>query len=674
MQKLARAGCVELQLGLEAGSNSVLEKMRKRRLFSVEQAQDVVRDAHDAGIRTALFIIVGFPGESASDFDETIAFVQRNANWIDEIKSINTLHVITGTDLHLRPDKYGIRLPERDCHYLWEGPNGNTEEERNRRAKELLTIADELKIPVRETNYREGKQYDLVAQWQSDNITSMPMRLESLIAQSKAIHQTQTSFIKSADSCHGAIQSTKPLQSDPIIAGIISGRDVYAGPELLEIDLTNNCNLQCIGCWCHSPLLGEAKFSHEKKKEHPPTDKVISIIEKARDLGTVSIQLAGAGEPFMHPGVWEIIRTIKKFKMRCRIVTNFTLLKDAGVQRLVDLGVDSITASIWAGDGATYRKTHPGSPDTLFDQLKRNLSLLTKTKGRGNPPELKLYHVINNENADNIKSMIDLGLDVGADAVEFQMVDVVRGKTESLLPDQATAKVLLSQFYDILNRDDYTGEFVVVEHLQHFKDPILIDELKEFGRLCSKLPKGFSYRPNNGCVRCPNGKESVERRVSRAAQISCTFVFDQKDCNQCPQKNSCWIDATEFGRLHVHFMEIRGAGSFLRRLTSSKRENLLYDRKIIDRVPCTVGWTYARVTVDGNVIPCCKASNFPIGNLHKDSFSRIWQSPVYSEFRQKAKELSKKDPYFKKINCYKCCDNLGMNLHTYLRVLDYLDK
>jgi hypothetical protein len=54
----------------------------------------------------------------------------------------------------------------------------------------------------------------------------------------------------------------------------------------------------------------------------------------------------------------------------------------------------------------------------------------------------------------------------------------------------------------------------------------------------------------------------------------------------------------------------------------------------------------------------------PMGNLYEKSFREIWFSKVYNEFRQKAKNLKKSDPYFKKIECYKSCDNLGMNLKT----------
>jgi len=199
------------------------------------------------------------------------------------------------------------------------------------------------------------------------------------------------------------------------------------------------------------------------------------------------------------------------------------------------------------------------------------------------------------------------------------------------------------------------------------EDEALRQELKEFGRLYPDLPDGFSFLLHHDVIKCPNGKDSVEKHVSWD-DFSVNYSFDRLLCQDCRKKKDCWSRFTESGALRVHPMEILGVGSFLRRLNASEKEIQQYERRIIDRVPCTVGWTYARIKVDGHVIPCCKASGFPLGNIFEDSFSKIWASQAYSEFREKAKALSKRDPYFSAINCYKSCDNVGMNIGGYLRL------
>ena len=345
-----------------------------------------------------------------------------------------------------------------------------------------------------------------------------------------------------------------------------------------------------------------------------------------------------------------------------------------GIRRLVDLKVDNITASIWAGDPKVYKRTHPGSPFNLFDRLQKNLSLLSEFRGQGARPKLKIYHVISSKNMDNIQAMVNFCLKVGADAIEFQLVDIVPGKTDSLRLTPTAREHILTQFKELQLRPDFTDEFSGSEN---FDDKLFVEELKEFGRIYPTLPEGFSHLPEFKAIKCPQGKISIEKQVtgenSFGRGFCVSFVFDQKDCQQCRQKSTCWAHNKNFGHLRLYPMEILGLGSFIRRLTSYREKKQEYERQIIDHLSCTIGWTYARVTVEGNVIPCCKAHKLPLGNLFDDSFLKIWQGPIYKEFRQKAKNLSKEDKYFDKIKCYKSCDNVGMNLYTQLRLKKYLN-
>ena len=180
---------------------------------------------------------------------------------------------------------------------------------------------------------------------------------------------------------------------------------------------------------------------------------------------------------------------------------------------------------------------------------------------------------------------------------------------------------------------------------------------------------GFKLSGTGKGLLCPKG---IGGQVHRSEDGLIDFIFPIDRCRIC----SNYIECTKFEddqvRVQVRLINLLGIGSFLRRLTSSSDQNQEYERTIIDRVPCTVGWTYARVRVNGDVIPCCKADKSVFGNLKKDSFSNIWESSIYSEFRQKSKNLSKEDLYFHSINCYKSCDNIGMNINTHLKLQKYL--
>jgi len=156
-KKMKKAGCIKLQIGLESGSNKVLKLMRKP--FTAEISEQNIRFAKEAGIETEIFVIVGFPGEDDKEFKKTYNFIKRNKDYIDTIKSINTLHLIAGTEVYekAQSDFNMRRFESSDWHYLWQTYDGNNYKVRKKRAKVLLDLAKSCGIKVLETNIHEGK-------------------------------------------------------------------------------------------------------------------------------------------------------------------------------------------------------------------------------------------------------------------------------------------------------------------------------------------------------------------------------------------------------------------------------------------------------------------------------------------------------------------------------------
>jgi radical SAM superfamily enzyme YgiQ (UPF0313 family) len=73
---MRRAGCVLVSMGVESGSQLVLENMDKR--CSVEQNAVGIRNARAAGIAVNATIIVGFPGDSRKNVAATLDFLREN--------------------------------------------------------------------------------------------------------------------------------------------------------------------------------------------------------------------------------------------------------------------------------------------------------------------------------------------------------------------------------------------------------------------------------------------------------------------------------------------------------------------------------------------------------------------------------------------------------------------
>ena len=222
------------------------------------------------------------------------------------------------------------------------------------------------------------------------------------------------------------------IENNKDLIGVFDKEQAFIGPQLAQIDVTNMCNNDCIGCWCRSPLLLDKLMPEYEQKFTLPFEKVKSLLYELHNLGTKEIYLAGGGEPFMHPQILDIIKLIKELNFVLYINTNFTLITPEIVDLMVALPVDHLTVSIWAGTGQTYEKTHPNKTEETFEQICDMLRLLVRKK-KGKPPYIKIYNVISKLNYFEILKMAELALDLKVESVEYTVIDTIPGRTDVLL-------------------------------------------------------------------------------------------------------------------------------------------------------------------------------------------------------------------------------------------------
>ncbi len=156
--KMNAAGCIGIGYGLESGCQHVVKDMSKQ--FSIALAERVIRDTHRASIKTSINIMTGFPTESHSDFKETLKFIEKNRENIDEIRlTYNGCRVCEESYLYKNHEKFGITALDTD---KWVSNDGtNTYEERTRRAEEVCELALSLGIELR-FNGRLKRKSDLI--------------------------------------------------------------------------------------------------------------------------------------------------------------------------------------------------------------------------------------------------------------------------------------------------------------------------------------------------------------------------------------------------------------------------------------------------------------------------------------------------------------------------------
>ena len=630
LAKLAATGCTDLDLFLPAVGRGPLDSCDWP--GDPDLLERMLRKAAKAGIRNHLHLMVGLPDEGTRDFEATCSWLERNRDHVHELASAELCAVQPLSRVERQPQLHGVTLSEGNHYHQWTAPSSRSFEERRARLEALFNLALSCGI---------------VVNTERASALSSALLIEQLERRERGVQGLDR------EERH---EQYRTLRS----AGYLKG-EALCGPQVLEIELCNLCNLDCVGCWCHSPLLGEDRMGAQESQRTIPLVRVLQIVDQAFELGVERIQISGAGEPTLHPGFEPIVRHIKSRGIHLTIVTNFTRVDERLADLLVELKVDVITASIWAGTAADYLAVHPAQNEGRFERIEHMLGYLqARRRASGSPsPLVRLFHVICSRNAHGLAAATDLALRTGSQAVEFTPIDLAHPSLAELALGPEEVHEIRAGFGTIRERLDYPFE-LGTDHLAYQDFPELVGELAEFGRMMHALPEGFAWEEGTLRIRCPNGMQGNIENCDEE-QHHVVYRFPPECHEGCNQRNGCPVPGDEH-RMAVGYMAVMGAGSFLRRVSGSG-EMRPFDANIVDRVPCTVGWNYARVRVDGTLIPCCKGEKLPMGNLIDEGLGPIWLGERMSVFRKMTRSSSKSDPYFEHIGCQRGCDNLGMNMH-----------
>jgi hypothetical protein len=115
-QDLKASGCDLLNFGIESGSQHVLDIMKKNvKVAAVEQN---LRDITEVNINAFTNWFVGFPGERARDFADTMTLMWRTRNTNINGYAVQTCNVLPDTPLHLERDRFGISHGHFGGHWV----------------------------------------------------------------------------------------------------------------------------------------------------------------------------------------------------------------------------------------------------------------------------------------------------------------------------------------------------------------------------------------------------------------------------------------------------------------------------------------------------------------------------------------------------------------------------
>lgn len=100
LRLLKEAGCFRIWIGAESGSQKIIDAMDRR--VEVEHVKKIIQDTNALGIETGTFIMLGYPGETATDITQTIEYLKQ-ANPTQY--TITVAYPIKGTSLYAEIEK-----------------------------------------------------------------------------------------------------------------------------------------------------------------------------------------------------------------------------------------------------------------------------------------------------------------------------------------------------------------------------------------------------------------------------------------------------------------------------------------------------------------------------------------------------------------------------------------
>lgn len=160
----ADSGCYRVRLGIESAASRVLDSMDK--MTTPKVISDVLKTLANGGIRTTTYWIVGFAGETESDFQETLDFVREHHRYIYELEAHPYYYYPygqVGSRFHQCFSLYPDEITDIIKFKVWEIVDSNpTREERYDRLRRFSALAGDLGLP---NIYTMAERYQAEDRW-----------------------------------------------------------------------------------------------------------------------------------------------------------------------------------------------------------------------------------------------------------------------------------------------------------------------------------------------------------------------------------------------------------------------------------------------------------------------------------------------------------------------------
>ncbi len=144
-------------------------------------------------------------------------------------------------------------------------------------------------------------------------------------------------------------------------------------PFLVDIELTNHCNLGCVMC---------ARHVMKRDKGFMSEEIFMKVVDECAEHST-PVRFIRYGEPFLHTNILEFCEYAKSRGLLVHITTNGLAVTERHMQSLVGLAVDSV---IFSFQGTTKERYECIRNNGVYDKLRDTIERLVHVRGDRDKP------------------------------------------------------------------------------------------------------------------------------------------------------------------------------------------------------------------------------------------------------------------------------------------------